>query len=304
MELLVALTILVIAILPIAFFYGKMLRGIEEASIRTRALELAQERIAELKQVPPDQIRANNTPSKGDIIAGGLDLTMANYYYDPGPPFRSFQYYYPLPVLFNPYDPKTQGWDNSPTANHYDPASTVYEYEPIGFLSRIPATSDAATSDPRRNPIVDNPDRAPGGFVARGGGPVEIPRVGSEQREEKFEIYGRRTVILEVVPYPPDDDTDALLPDDPLDGGATIYDPYPATRGPANKYQARSKDGGYGYKGWVTVFWLPNNAPETYLQLKDLNYVQIPFYISLTNAESNLTVDDKRVSLSNRFVIS
>ena len=33
-----------------------------------------------------------------------------------------------------------------------------------------------------------------------------------------------------------------------------------------------------GVFGWVTVFWLSPDAPERYVEFKDLNYVQIPFY--------------------------
>ena len=40
LELMVALTILAIALIPVAYFYSKSLQMVEEASIRTRALML------------------------------------------------------------------------------------------------------------------------------------------------------------------------------------------------------------------------------------------------------------------------
>lgn len=319
MELLVAITILVIAILPLAYFYGKMLANVEQASIRTRAIGLANERIAELQRLPPGMMRANNTPNKANIIAppgniagggsywglsGPLDMTAANHYYDPGPPFRSYQYFYPLPLFFNPYDPRTHGWNNTPGIDHYNPGNPEYEYEPVGFMGRLSGSHDISITDPRRNPAIDSPIVGSGGFRQDLAGPIFVPRTGSQEREELYHIYGRRTVIMEVIPEPMDDDDDGLLPDDPFDGGVTVYNPYPPAKGPANKFEARSKDGSFGFQGWVTVFWIPTQAPERYIQLEELNYVQVPFFFSATNVGSGLSFNDSRVTLSNKFVIS
>lgn len=319
MELLVAITILVIAILPLAYFYSKMLANVEQASIRTRAIGLANERIAELRRIPPGMMRANNTPNKANIVAppsniagagsywgfsGPLDMVNNNFYYDPGPPFRSMQYFYSLPAFFNPYDPRTQGYNNSPGINHYDTSTPEYEYEPVGFTSNLTGSSSVLQTDARRNPAIDSPLVGTGGFRQDIAGPIFVPRTGSQSREELYQIYGRRTVIMEVVPEPMDDDNDGLLPDDPFDGGVTVYNPYPPQKGPANKFEARSKDGSFGFQGWVTVFWLPANAPERYLQLEELNYVQVPFFFSATNVGSELSINDSRVTLSNKFVIS
>ncbi|MCD6119082.1 prepilin-type N-terminal cleavage/methylation domain-containing protein [bacterium] len=317
LELLVALTILVIALLPIAYFYGRMLANVEQASIRTRAVGLANERIAELEQMPVEMLRANNSPQKGDIINPSLNITGAvwgetapldmeadNFYFDPGPPYRTYQYYYALPVEFNPYNPFTQGWNNTPGVDHYDPDLPEFEYEPIGFMARLARSTDIAETDPRLNPAVGTAQAGSGGYIHRTSGIMHFQRTGSESREELYDIYGRRTVIMEVVPEPADDDGDSLLPDDPLDGGATTYDPYPLLRGPANKFQVRSKDGAYGFQGWVTVFWLPADAPERYVPLEGLSYIQVPFFISATNADSTLAVGDSKVIVTNKFVIS
>jgi prepilin-type N-terminal cleavage/methylation domain-containing protein len=315
LELLVALTILVIALIPIAYFYGRMLANVEAASIRTRAVELANERIAELKNMSPDILRANDTPLKGDIInpaanirgavwgaTAPLDMTAGNYYFEAGPPYRSYQYFYALPVEFNPYNPETQGYDNTDGIDHYSPDSTEFEYEPIGFLSRSIPTTDAATNDPRHNPAIDAAAGGSGGFIQRASGIMHIQRSGSVTRQELYEIYGRRTVVMEVVPEPMDDDSDAYLPDDPMDGGATQYYPYPANKGPANKFQIRSKDGSTGYQGWVTVFWLNPDAPSGYVSLEDLGYIQVPFFIPKDNSTSNAGADSTRPRSTSKFI--
>lgn len=157
-ELLIALTILAIALVPVAYFYSKSLQAAEEASIRTRALMLANERLAELRQMPYDQIRTNITPSNTQKIilsdTGVLDqaATGANDNwtgYDYATSGRSFQFlldasgypnappglnnnrgqfpehrgmfFYALPLYFNPYMPGTQGYFNAEGINHYQP---------------------------------------------------------------------------------------------------------------------------------------------------------------------------------------
>jgi prepilin-type N-terminal cleavage/methylation domain-containing protein len=109
LELMVAVAILALVMVPIAYFYTRSLRAVEEASIRNRALELAQARINEIKGMPYDQLRANNTPSAEDIRINALDPTAVNVYNQ-----DNFMYFYPLPLGFNPYRPSTQGYDNSP----------------------------------------------------------------------------------------------------------------------------------------------------------------------------------------------
>src|SRR5215213_7128300 len=82
-ELLVALTILAIALIPVAYFYSKSLQSVEEASIRTRALMLCNERLAEIRSMPYDQIRTNITPSNAQKLAltdaGAMDLTAQDW---------------------------------------------------------------------------------------------------------------------------------------------------------------------------------------------------------------------------------
>jgi type II secretory pathway pseudopilin PulG len=133
-ELLVALTILAIALIPVAYFYSKSLQSVEEASIRTRALMLANERIAEIRQMPYDQIRTNITPSNAQKLMltdqGSMDLTTQDW---TGNDFASAgrtsrrgnevagMFFYPLPLDFNPYQPSTQGYENRNNINHLRP---------------------------------------------------------------------------------------------------------------------------------------------------------------------------------------
>lgn len=313
-ELLVALTILVLVLVPIAYFYGRMLASVEQTSIRRRAVELAMERIKELESYGPN-LRANNNPKdesgyvKGDVISppvnvvafwgvtGPLDLANNNYLYDnTGPFYRSYQYFYPLPVAYNPYDPRTWGWDNTPAIDHFDPASSEYEYEPIGFMQGLSRSTDIATNDPRYNPSVESNTSGNRGFISRLSGSMLIQKHGADSREELYYMYGRRTVIMEVKNSVKDDDGDGLPPSSPFDGGATVYNPYPSILGPANKFEILAGrrdsmnpfvfnrmldcDGLFaeGVFGWVTVIWLSADASERYIEFKDLNYVQIPFY--------------------------
>ncbi|HES58410.1 MAG TPA: prepilin-type N-terminal cleavage/methylation domain-containing protein, partial [Firmicutes bacterium] len=163
LELMVALTILAIALIPVAYFYSKSLQMVEEASIRTRALMLAQERIAEVRQMPYDMIRSNITPSSEQVKLytgeGIIDTTASDWYgYDlevsgTTPPQWQAMFFYPLPLDFNPYQPQTQGYNNALNVNHYTPFNPVtgltdshvnfnggnsldYEYEPIGFYTQ------------------------------------------------------------------------------------------------------------------------------------------------------------------------
>jgi len=133
-ELLVALTILAIALVPIAYFYSKSLQSVEEASIRTRALMMANERLAEIRQMPYDAVRTNITPSNAQKLAltdqGTMDLTAQDW---TGDDFASANrkssraneyagmFFYPLPLDFNPYQPSTQGYNNAVGANHFKP---------------------------------------------------------------------------------------------------------------------------------------------------------------------------------------
>ena len=79
LELLVAMTILAIALVPVAYFYTKSLQVVENAAIRTRAIMMAQERIAEVRQMPYSSVRSNITPTPEQVFllsdaGGGYDI--------------------------------------------------------------------------------------------------------------------------------------------------------------------------------------------------------------------------------------
>ena len=308
LELLVAVAILAIVMVPIAFFYSKALQSIEAASIRNRALALAQERINEIKAMPYEMIRANNCPGPSDLEIHNIDQTVVNVY-----DHNVFMWNYPLPLGYNPYDPSSQGWDNSPSVNRlngnaFDPTgsfpaapmvnilgqggSPAYEYEPIGFYANLRRGQDFRTTDPRTIPLAETPRTG------------DEWRKGTEYRRELYEIYGRRTIILDVLPDPADDDTDIYPVDSPLDGGANAMSPYPPLKGPLNKYQVRSK---YGMKGklvTVQVFWLPTKAPQRYLRPSELNTVELKAFIPASNAMSDIDVDSDVLTSNNELFIS
>ncbi len=312
LELMVAVAILALVMVPIAYFYTRSLRAVEEASIRNRALELAQARINEIKGMPYDQLRANNTPSAEDIRINTLDPTAVNVYNQ-----NNFMYFYPLPLGFNPYQPGTQGYDNSPnirrrnnnslgdtTGSATKPVAPfvnitgdpAYEYEPIGFYAALSRTNDMRTTDPRTNSMAEVPAvGVPGG---------DMFRKGTEYRRDLFSIYGRRTIIMDVMPEPADTDGDIYPPDSPLDGGASALDPYPPAKGPDNKFQISSK---YGMKGKlvvVQVYWLPKKAPEQMLNKDELNMVELKTFIPASNVQGAGSLYNDLYNTANYLFIS
>jgi hypothetical protein len=143
-------------------------------------------------------------------------------------------------------------------------------------------------------------------------GPIEPPidgtldrfRTGYDGQVDNYSIFGRRTVIMDVIPKPRDTDgaasppsqetgTDGFLPNDDRDGGATVFDPYPIFKGPDNKFQVISEHGTRGKMVVVTVFWLPRKAPNTYIPLEDLNKIELKTFIpaSSDSGGPRLTVD-------------
>lgn len=285
-ELLIALTILAIALLPVAYFYSKTVAAIGDQMKRSRALQLAEERMAEIKALPYDSLRTNNTPGEAYLqvwVAAGNNQTdlpfdpvysTANPYLAYAPPYPSGAhtyapvFYYSLPPLFDPYNPNMWGYN----VDRPDP-----EYESIGFYSSLARTADGRTSDPRRLSAIDAVDA------------TGLNRNGTPDRESAYGIYGRRTIIMDVLPSPVDDaDGDTFLPDDPRDGGATALNPYPIGKGPANKFEARSKYGNRGKLVTVIVFWLKNNSQTGIVKFSDLNTIILKTFISANNRFTDL----------------
>ncbi|OGK12081.1 MAG: hypothetical protein A2Y63_01140 [Candidatus Riflebacteria bacterium RBG_13_59_9] len=315
LELLVAVAILALVMVPIALFYSRALQAVEAASIRNRALELAQERINEMKGMPYEMIRANTQPGSEDVaLAVGSGYAEDSDFND----YQSFMWFYPLPLGYNPYIPDTQGYDNTPdisrrAGNFYgdDPSSGVmpvaphvntradggnplYEYEPIGFYKNLRRTGDFRTTDPRTSPVFEKP---------RGAG-VDYFRVGTEYRSDLYSVYGRRTIILDVVPDPADDDTDIYPVDSPLDGGASALNPYPPAKGPLNKFQVRSKYGMRGKLVTVQVFWLSNRVPERYLRPDEIEMVDLKTFIPASNAENAVDIESDLLTSNDFLFIS
>jgi len=337
LELMVAMTILAIALVPVAYFYSTSLQMVEKASIRTRALALAQERLAEVRQMPYERIRSNITPSREQLAvyadAGTIDTENDDWYgYDFAVPIGSNHsadqwagmFFYPLPLDYNPYRPQTQGYNNALVAGHWTPNNPItgmldahvnintnsgpgnaagveldYEYEPIGFYKQKvynrslaltgdvePALGDNATNDRGDVRMIDRrtiPGIEPS--MSRG---ADHFRVGDEKQLDNYEIYGRRTIILDVRPLPQDDDGDFYAADEDRDGGATATNPYPAAKGPDNKFQVLSRHGTSGKMVIVQVFWLPRDAEERYIDWDDMNHVELRTFISASNEDSNL----------------
>ena len=337
LELMVALTILAIALVPVAYFYSTSLQMVEKASVRTRALMLAQERLAEVRQMPYDRIRSNVTPSREQLSlyvgSGDIDTEDDWFGYDFETALGSnhsdgqwaAMFFYPLPLDYNPYQPQTQGYNNAIGANHYNPNNPIagmldahvnfssnaganngagteldYEYEPIGFYKQkvfnrstilsgdvAPFAGDGGTWDYGDIRMVDR--RAiPGIEPPLDSNGLDHFRVGDEQQLDNYDIYGRRTIILDVRPLPQDADTDNFAPDDDRDGNATATNPYPLEKGPDNKFQVLSRHGTSGKMVIVQVFWLPRNADQAYIDWEDLNHVELRTFIAASNEDSNL----------------
>jgi prepilin-type N-terminal cleavage/methylation domain-containing protein len=333
LELMIALTILAIALVPVAYFYSKSLQTVEQASIRTRALTLARERLAEIRQMPYDEIRTNITPSPSQVhiygdgpggaaimVTGGTNA--ADWYgYDftsPGanathPENRwAGMFLFPLPLYFNPYCPEytnltgtaawSQGYNNAqgvahyfpnnPTGNNqvnfYNPTSINYEYEPIGFYTQKVYNTNKMLVPADRRDIRRSDRRTITGIEPSLDGANDFFRTGSDQQVSNYEIYGRRTIILDVTPDPLDTDGDGFAPDSERDGGATAANPYPPAKGPDNKFQVKTRNLGRGKLVIVQVFWLPRNAPAEYIPSKDLNKIELKTFISVNNEATEL----------------
>jgi prepilin-type N-terminal cleavage/methylation domain-containing protein len=340
LELLVALTILAIALIPVAYFYSKSLQMVEQASIRTRALMLAQERLSEIQQMPYEQIHSNVTPTEDQLKLysnyGPIDTASDDWFgydfEDTGQWAAMFSY--PLPLDYNPYRPQTQGYNNTIGTQHYynnnpiggeiDPqvnfngggAELEYEYEPIGFMTQKVFNADRSLgpfqvsdvrmmnqrSIPTLEPSLDN------GY--------DYFRTGTREQIDKYEIYGRRTVILDVLPTPRDLDggslsntspvvgVDGFAPDSDFDGNASAVNPYPAAKGPDNKFQLASRHGTRGKMVIVQVFWLPRNAPSGYIPAEDLNKVELRSFIAASNEDSSLTKEEGRLSRNSYLILT
>jgi len=337
-ELLVALTILAIALIPVAFFYSKSLQSVEEASIRTRALMLCNERIAEIRAMPYDSIRTNITPSNAQKLAltnqGTMDETTQDWTGDDfatsgrnGPRGKASagMFFYPLPLDYNPYQPSTQGYDNAVGANHWNAnnplggsvdghvnvyngaGSADFEYEPIGFYLRIAQRnnslsntekSDIGMQDRRTLSTVDP-------SIARdaAGRVQDAFRTGTDEEVDKYAIFGRRTIILDAIPVLSgisDNDGDNFAPDDDKDGGATAIDPYPVGKGPDNKFQVVSRYG-LGKLVIVQVFWLPRNPSATYIPSKQLNIIELKTFVTPDGQADSRVDRDSNVMMRNSF---
>jgi prepilin-type N-terminal cleavage/methylation domain-containing protein len=363
LELLIALTILAIALVPVAYFYSKSLQMVEQSSIRTRALMLAHERLAEIEQLPYESLRSNVTPSKqhlqlyrdstsGGIGSGGIriDTNAANedwFGYDfelaSNPRHAQFEwagmFAYPLPLDYNPYRPQTQGYNNlqgvgrytnvlpagsfaDPHVNFNDGTDTVdpatglpvdercYEYEPIGFYTRNVVRRNQSLGGPDIQDIRMS-DRRSISMVEPSINNTDFLRSGTEQQADHYGIYGRRTIIMDVRPMPPDTDPSSALggpdnyaPSDERDGGATALNPYPQAKGPDNKFQIHSEHGTKGKMVIVQVFWLPRDATEGYIAWDDLNSVELRTFIAATNESSSEQADDESLSHNDFLVLT
>jgi len=338
-ELLVALTILAIALIPVAYFYSKSLQSVEEASIRTRALTICNERIAEIRAMPYDQIRTNITPSNAQKLAltaqGAMDETSQDWTGNDfatsprsgarGTKAAAGMFFYPLPLDFNPYQPSTQGYDNAVNANHWKPnnplggtadghiniyngaGSADYEYEPIGFYQRIADRNRSLTNTERSD--IGMQDRrtlsAIEPSIARdsAGRVVDAFRSGVPEEVDKYAIFGRRTIILDAIPTMngiSDTDGDAYSPDDDKDGNATAIDPYPIGKGPDNKFQVVSRYG-LGKLVIVQVFWLPRNPSASYIPAKQMNIIELKTFITPDGQPDSRIDRDSNVMMRNSF---
>lgn len=319
LELLVALSILLIAMVPIAYFYTRAASSITEQVLRARALELCRERAAEIQAMSYENIRANNDPGavvnayvNGPTAIKQEDFPIGTVYYrdlpvatkgiwdkqDPnvkpqtGPNNQPLPmppvFNYPLPAYnagakvpdaritakyggnywYNPYDPDTWGyWVENPS-----------EFEPIGFYAMLSKSSDSRLTSPVRKPVIDAP--VDGGDN----------RIGNPTTEKYYELFGRRTIIRNLVLDSVDDnDGDNRHPDDPLDGGADALNPYPIGKGPFNKFDVISTSGTQGKLVTIQVFWLKKGYTTGYVRWEDMNHVELPLLVVSTNNALNVS---------------
>jgi prepilin-type N-terminal cleavage/methylation domain-containing protein len=239
LELLIALTILAIALVPVSYFYTKSLQNAEQAGIRTRALMLARERMSEIRALPYSMLQANVMPTDNQRVLfgpNGLNLfdyldDVYGYDFKAGPLHGAKEwagmFRYPLPLYYNPYNPTTMGYNNAPNTNHFVPnnptgdpqvnfnavvgsynggyAPLDYEYEPIGFYYQV-AQRNASMVPADEQDIRMADQRTITGIepqlVSPGALRGDFFRSGFEQQADGFSIYGRRTIIMDV--YPPD----------------------------------------------------------------------------------------------------
>lgn len=336
LELLVALTILAIALIPVAYFYSKSLQQVEQQAIRTRALSLAMDRMAEIQQLPVNAIRKNTEMSPGQryvLTAGGvIDPSSENW---TGTDFEANgesrgMFFYPLPLTFNPYDPDTWYYDNTTGVEHYlandglhgaspgDPSFgshinindggsyfPQYEYEPVGFYKYRVVDRDASL-DPAYDGRVDQSDRRVIGAANAPLAPgTDYFRTGTQGDSEKYSIYGRRTVIVKNVPLTAavDSDGDDFGPNDDFDGLATALDPYPVAKGPDDKF-TKAAEYGPGYEVTVQVFWLPRNAPEAPIPWDDLNKVELKAFVAEDGTFTWLDEPGSAFSRNNHLIVT
>lgn len=338
LELLIALTILAIVLVPVAYFYTKSLQVAEQAGIRTRALMLARERIGELKAIPYEMLATNVQPVDPQKLvygpnglglldfaacASGYDFESATGLHPAGQWASMFRY--PLPMDFNPYNPYTMGYDNTPGANHDVPNNPTgdqhvnfnalvgdyngglspldYEYEPVGFYGRVYGRNSGLSKNNPGPPYLPDAEdiRMADARTITGVEPGvadgrDFYRTGYDQQVDNYAIYGRRTIIMDLYPpLPPgqgspvqDTDGDQYTPDRDADGGATAVNPYPLAKGPDNKFEQVSRFGP-GKLVTVQVFWLPRKAPDAYIPWEDLNKVELKTFIAPSGSSVDIT---------------
>lgn len=340
LELLVALTILAIALIPVAYFYSKSLQMVEQASIRTRALMLAQERLTEIEQMPYEQIHSNVTPTEDQLKIysnyGPVNTDNSDWYgydFEANGTWRAM-FAYPLPLNYNPYRPQTQGYNNTtgvqhffnndPVAGEVDPQVNFnggggefdYEYEPIGFMTQRVFNFERSLGPFQVSDVRMMNQRAVPTLEPSLDNGYDYFRTGSREQIEKYDIYGRRTIILDVLPTPRDLDggnlsstspvvgLDGFPPDSDFDGNASAVNPYPITKGPDNKFQMASRHGTRGKMVIVQVFWLPRNAPNAYIPSEDLNKIELRTFIPANNEDSTMARDEGGLSRNDYLIIT
>ena len=134
-------------------------------------------------------------------------------------------------------------------------------------------------------------------------------RSGNDQQVDNYSIYGRRTIIMDVIPDPLDTDpalavADNFAADDDFDGGATPVDPWPLGKGPDNKFQVVSGFGSRGKLVIVQVFWLPRTADNSYIEADELNKVELKTFIAASNETSDLGAEAGELTRNDFLMIT